>query len=55
MYGINLSLERKIRADYVRKASVAAQCKRFYHPPSRQFTRPKIGYGFETPFVDVEK
>jgi len=54
-YGVNLSFARKSRVDYVRKVRVTTQCKMFCLPASRKFTRPKIGYGFETPFVDVKK
>jgi hypothetical protein len=55
VYGVNLSLARKLRADYLRKLRVAAQCKSFCLPASLQFARPKIGYDFETPFFDVKK
>jgi len=55
MYGTNLSFTRKLRAYYVRNLRVATQCKSFRLPASCQFIRPKIGNGFQTPFVDVKK
>jgi hypothetical protein len=48
-------VRKKWRPDYLRNVRYATQCKNVFLPTSRQFTCPKIGYGFETPFVDVKK